>query len=53
MTVRAGLQRWLGDLIDVRAVEATSSDSTLRVEVTYIVRRTQESRVAVFNRSTT
>jgi hypothetical protein len=53
MTVQAGLQRWLGDLIDVRAVEATSHDSTLRVEVTYVVRRTQETRVAVFNRSTT
>ena len=53
MTVQAGLQRWLGDLIDVRAVEASSQDSTLRVEVTYVVRRTQETRVAVFNRSTT
>ena len=53
MTVQAGLQRWLGDLIEVRAVEATSHDSTLRVEVTYVVRRTQESRVAVFTRSTT
>jgi phage baseplate assembly protein W len=53
MTVQAGLQRWLGDLIDVRAVEASSQDSTLRVEVTYVVRRTQETRVAVFTRSTT
>ena len=53
MTVQAGLQRWLGDVIDVRAVEATSQDSTLRVVVTYVVRRTQESSVAVFNLSTT
>ena len=53
MTVQAGLQRWLGDLIEVRAVEATSQESTLRVEVIYVVRRTQESRVAVFTRSTT
>jgi phage baseplate assembly protein W len=53
MTVQAGLQRWLGDLIEVRAVEATSQESTLRVSVTYLVRLTQESRVAVFNRSTT
>jgi len=52
MTVQAGLQRWLGDVIDVRAVEATSEDSTLRVTVRYLVRRTQENRVAVFNRST-
>ena len=53
MTVQAGLQRWLGDVIDVRAVTATSDDSTLRVAVTYQVRRTQETRVATFTRSTT
>lgn len=52
MTVQAGLQRWLGDVIDVRAVEATSQEATLRVDVTYQVRRTQETRVATFNRST-
>jgi len=51
MTVQAGLQRWLGDVIDVRAVEAASQDATLRVAVTYQVRRTQETRVATFNRS--
>ena len=52
MTVQAGLQRWLGDVIDVRAVEATSQDAILRVSVTYQVRRTQETRVATFSRST-
>jgi phage baseplate assembly protein W len=51
MTVQAGLQRWLGDVIDVRAVEATSQEATLRVAVTYQVRRTQETRVATFSRS--
>ena len=52
MTVQAGLQRWLGDVIDVQAVEATSVDSTLRVAVTYRIRRTQESGTSVFSRST-
>jgi phage baseplate assembly protein W len=51
MTVQAGLQRWLGDVIDVRAVEAASQDATLQVAVTYQVRRTQETRVATFNRN--
>jgi phage baseplate assembly protein W len=51
MTVQAGLQRWLGDVIDVRAVEATSQEATLRVAVTYQVRRSQETRVATFSRS--
>jgi phage baseplate assembly protein W len=51
MTVQAGLQRWLGDVIEVRAVEATSQEATLQVAVTYQVRRTQEARVASFSRS--
>lgn len=51
-TVQAGLQRWLGDVIEVRTVEVTSEDATLRVVVNYLVRRTQETRVAAFSRST-
>src|SRR4029450_5440451 len=51
MTVQAGLQRWLGDVIDVGAVVASSDDATLRVQVTYQVRRTQETRVENFTRS--
>ena len=51
-TVQAGLQRWLGDVIEVRTVEVTSEDATLRVVVNYLVRRTQETRVATFSRST-
>ncbi|MCS6303130.1 MAG: GPW/gp25 family protein [Nitrospira sp.] len=51
-TVQAGLQRWLGDVIEVRTVEVTSEEATLRVVVNYLVRRTQETRVATFSRST-
>lgn len=51
MTVQAGLQRWLGDVIDVQAVEASSEESTLRVVVSYRIRRSQESRVTTFTRS--
>lgn len=51
-TVQAGLQRWLGDVIEVRAVEVTSEEATLRVAVSYLVRRTEEPRVATFSRST-
>lgn len=52
MTVQAGLQRWLGDVIDVQAVEVSSEESALRVGVSYRIRRTQESRTATFTRST-
>lgn len=51
-TVQAGLQRWLGDVIEVQAVEVTSQEATLRVHVKYLVRRTQETRIATFSRST-
>jgi phage baseplate assembly protein W len=47
-TVNAGLQRWLGDLIEVQALQVTSRDSTLRVELQYAVRRTGEVRAATF-----
>ncbi|MGD8308893.1 MAG: GPW/gp25 family protein [Chromatiales bacterium] len=50
-TVQAGLQRWLGDLIEVRALEIGSEEATLRVSLSYQVRRTQETRTATFERS--
>ena len=43
-TVQAGLQRWLADLIDVRKLEVTSEEAELRIEIVYVVRRTQEER---------
>lgn len=50
-TVQAALQRWLGDVIDLQALEVTSEDSTLRVTVQYVVRRSGETRVETFERS--
>ena len=50
-TVQAGLQRWLEDLIEVRAVEVTSQDASLRVTVQYLVRATGEGRTETFERS--
>jgi Bacteriophage baseplate protein W len=48
--VQAALQQWLGDLIEVAAVQVTSEDAALRVTVQYTVRRTQQSQVADFTR---
>ena len=48
--VQGALQQWLGDLIEVEAVEVTSEDSTLRVTVQYRVRRTDERQTAQFTR---
>jgi len=47
-TVQAALQRWLGDLIEVQALEVTSQDSTLRVVLQYLVRRSGEQRMETF-----
>lgn len=52
-TVQAGLQQWLGDLIEIHALEVTSEEAILRVDLTYLVRRTQESRTATFTRGST
>ena len=48
--VQGALQQWLGDLIQVQAVQVDRRDSTLEVTVQYIVRRTQQPSVARFTR---
>lgn len=50
-SVQAALQRWLGDLVQVEAVNVTSEDATVAVTVRYVVRRTQERTVAEFTRT--
>jgi Bacteriophage baseplate protein W len=49
--VQGALQQWLGDLIEVNNVEADNQDSTLSVTVVYTIRRSQQTRVAEFQRS--
>jgi phage baseplate assembly protein W len=51
-TIQAGLQQWLGDIIEVRNLLVTSEEATVRVEIQYMVRRTQENRETTFVRST-
>jgi uncharacterized protein len=46
--VQGNLQQWLGDLIDVQAVNVEAIDSTLRVLVQYVIRRTQQPQTAQF-----
>jgi uncharacterized protein len=42
--MQAALQQWLGDLIEVESLEVLSQDASLRVDVRYLVRRTQVRR---------
>jgi phage baseplate assembly protein W len=50
LLVQGALQQWLGDLLQLEAVEVESEDSTLRVSVRYTVTRTQERRTERFAR---
>ncbi len=47
-TLQAALVRWLGDVIEVRALDVTSRESTLDVTVQYTVRRTGEQHTETF-----
>ena len=51
-TVQAGLQQWLGDVIEVQQLDVSSEDSKLRIELKYLIRRTQEIRLDTFTQST-
>ncbi len=48
VTIQAGLQRWLSDVILVQKVEVTSEDSTLRALIQYVVKRTNQTQTATF-----
>ncbi|HEX8558115.1 MAG TPA: GPW/gp25 family protein [Pyrinomonadaceae bacterium] len=50
LTVQGALQQWLGDVIQVEAVEIENDDAALVVKVQYVVRRTQRREVAEFAR---
>jgi len=51
LLVQGALQQWLGDLIMVKSVNVQSDDSTLTVNVQYIVRRNQQPQEATFTRT--
>jgi len=51
-TIQAGLQQWLGDIVEVQELVVSSQDSSLRVDLTYMVRRTGEITATIFTRST-
>jgi phage baseplate assembly protein W len=50
-TMQAALQRYLGDLIELKSLQVSAQDSALNVVVQYVVLRTQESRTQTFVQS--
>lgn len=50
-SMQAALQQWLGDRIELQALEVTSEEASLRVVVQYVVRHTGEPRTETIERS--
>ena len=51
-TLQAAVDRWLGDLIEVRKLEVTSQDARLTVDLIYALKKTGETRRETFVRGT-
>jgi hypothetical protein len=50
-SLQAELQQWLGDLIEMQSLDVTSVDSSLLINISYLVRRTNEQQSAQFTRT--
>jgi len=48
--IQGALQQWLGDVVQVTGLSVVAEDSTLRVTIEYVVRRTGERRTDAFSR---
>lgn len=49
-TIQGALQLWLGDLVQVEAIDVRSEDARLLVLIQYTIRRTQKRVVSRFER---
>lgn len=49
-TLLGALQRWLGDVIEVRELEVAAEDSAVTVRLSYLLLRTREQVDATFTR---
>ncbi len=48
--VQAAIQRWLGDLIELKTLEVQAENSTLSLTLSYLVRQTNELRTTDISR---
>jgi uncharacterized protein len=51
-TLQAALDRWLGDIIEVRKLDVESQDAKLTIDLTYAVRKTGETQRETFTKGT-
>jgi uncharacterized protein len=52
LLVQGALQQWLGDVLEIEAVDVAGGESTLVVSVRYRVRLTGEQRIDTFRQAT-
>ena len=50
-TMRAAIQQWLGDVLELQLLEVESIDAVLRITIRYALRRTGEVRTDTIERS--
>jgi uncharacterized protein len=50
-TIQASLQQWLEDVVEIVDLEVVAEDSSLRIVIQYVVRRTNEKQTAVFTQA--
>lgn len=50
LTIQAAIQRELGDLVEIRALDVSSIGSSLQVAIEYAIRSTGEQRTDTFDR---
>jgi hypothetical protein len=50
-TLQAALQHWLGDVIEVRSLDVTAVESTLSIDLTYLILDSGQQESATFTRS--
>jgi len=50
MLVQGALQQWLGDVITIETVTVDANDSTLRITVQYLIRRSGTRQLQTFER---
>jgi uncharacterized protein len=49
--VKGSLEQWLGEAIEVEAVNVRSEDASLQIAIQYRIRQTQESQIVEFSRN--
>lgn len=48
--IQGALQQWLGNLIQVQAVQVVIEDATLKVTIAYVLKQTGQAQLAYFTR---